>query len=408
MNNLNKKLKVVHLVGGKKSSGAFKGAVLLNNDLQENGIDSKIISDDNSGLFSFIQRKFRQNFEKFPKIFFPNRKNTSFSSAINGINFFNDQRYISADIVNLHWINDGFFNISSLKFINKPIVWTLRDMWAFTGGCHYTLGCENFKNFCQKCPQLKSKYNYDLSTYNQNRKSKFFKKRNINFVVNSSWMRNMALQSSLLKNEKIHTFFPSFDLKNFYFEHDHLFKSRLKLDNKKKIILYGAQNIESKYKGFEYFLKSLDYLNKEKYFIIFFGHFWNEEIIKKKGFEYLKLGFLNNGNDLRKVYSIADVFVVSSIQEGFPKTVAESLLCKTPIVYFKNTSVEDICESKKLGGYGADYLDGKDLAQGIDWIVDNPNESKTLAENASKKIISKFNSKDLTEKYINLYNQILE
>ena len=45
-----------------------------------------------------------------------------------------------ADIINLHWINGGFLSLKSLEKLselNKPVVWTLHDMWAFTGGCHY-------------------------------------------------------------------------------------------------------------------------------------------------------------------------------------------------------------------------------------------------------------------------------
>ena len=64
-------------------------------------------------------------------------------------------------------------------------------MWPFTGGCHYTLGCNKFTSNCQSCPQLKSNFKYDLSTFNQNRKLKYFNK-NISFVVNSNWMRKMA------------------------------------------------------------------------------------------------------------------------------------------------------------------------------------------------------------------------
>ena len=220
-------------------------------------------------------------------------------------------------------------------------------------------------------------------------------------------MEKMAKKSSLLKNETIHTFFPSFDLKNYFSDIDYKFKSNLNISNNKKIILYGAQNIEAKYKGFEYFLKSLDYLNKSEYLIIFFGHFWNEDLIKKKKIEYLKLGFLNDKKVLRKIYSMADVFVASSLQEGFPKTVAESLLCNTPVVFFNNTSIEDVCKSKKIGGYGADYLDSKDLAEGIKWILENPNYSKNLAQKGAKEIISKFNSEILIQNYIDLYKKLL-
>ncbi len=397
----------MHLVGGEKNSGAFRGANLLNNDLKSYGVNSEIIYENRTDFINIIGKKIRQNFDKSPKIFFPRRENSTFSSSLIGINFLKDKKYLNADIVNLHWINKGFFNISDLKKINKPIVWTLRDMWLFTGGCHYTLGCNNFENKCKKCPQLNSNLNYDLSTFNQLRKKKYLKKKNINFVVNSTWMERMAKKSSLLKDEVIHTFFPSFDLKNFYSDYDANFKSKLSINNRKKIILYGAQNIEAKYKGFDYFLNCLDYLEKDKYLIIFFGHLWNENVLKKKNIEYLKMGFIKDDNILRKLYSISDVFVASSLQEGFPKTVAESLLCRTPLVYFKDTSIEDVCKNKLIGGYGANYCDSEDLANGIKWVINNPENSKKLAVNGAMEILTKFNSESLIKKYVNLYQKLI-
>jgi glycosyltransferase involved in cell wall biosynthesis len=405
---LNKKLKIVHLVGGEEKSGAFKGANLLHNDLCRNNIDSKIIYEKKIDKKSLFFRKIRHNFEKFPKIFFPKRENTSFSSGIIGINFLKNKNYLEADIVHLHWVNNGFFNISHLSKINKHILWTLRDMWAFTGGCHYTLGCNKFEKTCHNCPQLKSKIYYDLSTFNQNRKKKYIENKNISFVVNSNWMKKMAKKSKILKDQKVYTFFPSFDFKNFYYEYDYTLKNKLNLNPQKKIILYGAQNIEAKYKGFNYFLESLDYIDKNKFVIVFFGHFWNENEIKKKTIEYIKLGFLNDPNFQRKIYSISDIFVASSLQESFPKTVGESLLCKTPVVYFKNTSIDDICESKNIGGYGAKYCDSKDLANGINWLSNQKNNPKDLAEKASVKILKNFNSEILIKKYIALYDQMIK
>ena len=80
-----------------------------------------------------------------------------------------------------------------------------------------------------------------------------------------------------------------------------------------------------------------------------------------KRIEFTNFGFINDIKTQRKLYSIADVFVATSLQEGFPKTIAESLLCNTPVVYFKDTAIEDICESKIIGGYGANYKDSKIL-----------------------------------------------
>ena len=98
-------------------------------------------------------------------------------------------------------MNNGFFNLSDINEIKKPIVWTMRDMWVFSGGCHYSLGCQKYKNKCFSCPQLSSNFFYDLSSYNQNRKKKYYKK-NIKFVAVSNWLKEKAEKSYLLKSKK--------------------------------------------------------------------------------------------------------------------------------------------------------------------------------------------------------------
>ena len=48
-------------------------------------------------------------------------------------------REFAPDIVHLHWIGAGFLPVQALKQIRCPIVWTLRDMWSFTGRCGFNL-----------------------------------------------------------------------------------------------------------------------------------------------------------------------------------------------------------------------------------------------------------------------------
>ncbi len=72
-------------------------------------------------------------------------------------------KQIDPDIINLNWICNGYLPVETLAKFNKPLVWTLQDMWAFTGGCHYSSGCDRYQDNCGNCPQLKS--DCDLEIY---------------------------------------------------------------------------------------------------------------------------------------------------------------------------------------------------------------------------------------------------
>ena len=72
----------------------------------------------------------------------------------------------NADVIHLHWINQGFLSLDDIKKlirIGKPVVWTMHDMWPCTAICHYSFGCERFKKECGKCPFLSSSDKKDLS-----------------------------------------------------------------------------------------------------------------------------------------------------------------------------------------------------------------------------------------------------
>jgi len=49
------------------------------------------------------------------------------------------------DILHLHWVGGGFTPLSYEIFKNNyPVIISLYDMWAFTGGCHYSSSCTRF------------------------------------------------------------------------------------------------------------------------------------------------------------------------------------------------------------------------------------------------------------------------
>ena len=61
-------------------------------------------------------------------LYTPIEQNQVISTGITGFDFTKIKEYKEADIIHLHWINSGFVNIKHLKKIDKPIIWSLRDL----------------------------------------------------------------------------------------------------------------------------------------------------------------------------------------------------------------------------------------------------------------------------------------
>ena len=108
----------------------------------------------------------------------------------------------SCDVVNLHWVA-GLLDITSFfpqMTQTTPVVWTLHDMNAFTGGCHYDDGCGRFRGTCGACPQLGSTVERDLSRAIWERKHKAFthvRPGALRIVTPSRWLAEEATRSTL-------------------------------------------------------------------------------------------------------------------------------------------------------------------------------------------------------------------
>jgi len=408
-------MKVLHIIAGNLTGGAARGAYWLHQALIELGIDSNIwtnskvtFGDDKvysilktkkDKLFNFIRAQLDGNIQSF----YPKRKKVIFSTGLFGIDFTKSEIYEKSDIIHLHWINGGFVNIKHLSKINKPIVWTMRDMWPMTGGCHYSMDCENYKSGCGNCKQLNSSSSYDLSKFILNRKKRYLPKH-IKLVGISSWLSQKAKESYLFKDFDVSTISNNVNTNDFFPIEKNIAKKLLGIKTNKKIILAGAQDLKSFYKGFDKFIEAIKQLDRNKYFLCFFGNL-QRNIIDDLGFEYKSFGFLYDTISLRLLYSASDVFVAPSLMDAFGKTLAESMSCKTPVVCFDATGPKDIV-THKVDGYKAKPFNTTDLKDGIEWVL-NANNYDELCKNAREKVVKEFDSKVVAKRYIKLYKELI-
>ena len=311
---------------------------------------------------------------------------------------------IDPSIIHLHWICGGFIRIETLKKIKKPIVWTLHDSWAFTGGCHIPYECMGYRENCGKCPTLGSKREHDLSRFVLERKIKSWHDLDITVVTPSTWLSDCAKNSNLFSNSRIEVIPNGIDINQFKPIDKETARDQLSLPKDKKLILFGAVNSTSDpNKGFNHLKDSLSHLEKLKNtdLVIFGGE--NSIDLQDCKFKIYSLGKIYDDNTLALIYSAADVFVAPSLSENLPNTILESLACGTPCVAFNIGGIPDLIEHKK-NGYLASPFDSKDLAVGIKWILD---DEKTLSENARQKVLDEFNILDVAYRYSELYKSIL-
>jgi glycosyltransferase involved in cell wall biosynthesis len=279
---------------------------------------------------------------------------------------------INPDIVHLHWINGGMIKIEDLAKIDKPIVWSLHDMWAFTGGCHYDEECGRYKEKCVKCKVLGSEKENDLSKKVFKRKEKNYKNLDLTVVGLSKWLNECSKESTLLKDKK-HVNLPNPIDTNIFKPFDKEKSRELwNLPKDKKLVLFGAMNpTGDPRKGFKELSEALKLLEIKDVEFVVFGSSAPKNPPKFK-FKTHYVGRLNDDIGLVTLYSAVDVMIVPSLQENLSNAIMESLSCATPVVAFDIGGNSDMIEHKKTG-YLVKPFEAQDLANGIEWVLNLKN-----------------------------------
>jgi glycosyltransferase involved in cell wall biosynthesis len=341
--------------------------------------------------------------------FYKNRKDIIFSPSWLGFN--NIIKKINMnhpDIVHFHWINAGMIRIEDIIKINVPIIWSLHDMWPFTGGCHCAFGCENYKNSCGNCVVLGSRNENDLSKRVWKRKKRTYQKKEIIVIALSKWIMNCARNSSLFGCNRIIRIPNLIDSKLFK-PHDKKFARQLwNLDQQKKLILFcGLGAVRNKLKGFNFLLEALKIIDNKNIELILVG---DDSIDSQIDLQNVKfkinwVGRINDDISLVTLYNAADVTVVPSLQENLSNVIMESMSCGVPVVAFHIGGNGDMIDDK-YNGYLAKPFDIEDLANGINYVLYNK-EYELMSKNAREKIQKEFDKKVVIKKYIELYDRIL-
>ncbi len=317
----------------------------------------------------------------------------------------------NADIIHIHWINQGFLSLTDIKkliALRKPIVWTMHDMWPMTGICHHSWGCKRYQTQCGHCPFLHSNKESDLSTITW-KKKQFMKDSKIQLVAVSSWLASLSKESFLTKDLDVKVIPNVIDTTIFTPKNRNEMRDLHSLPNDKKIIVVGAARLNDPIKGFEYLMKAITILSKKRsdIFLILFGGIKHDaSFLSKIPIPYKYFGSLNDPSIISQIYSAADVTVVSSHYETFGQTIIEGMACGSPAVSFDNSGQTDIIDHQ-INGYLAKYKDADDLAAGIEWVIEN-RKTMHLSEACVKKVKENYTEEIVADKYIELYKSLLQ
>jgi glycosyltransferase involved in cell wall biosynthesis len=390
--------------------GAAKAAYRLHQALNESGASSKMLVRSKDSMdpsviaLDDIYKGRAAFFDALPSYNYQKVEHQLFSSAMvtNPIllDFINES---DADIVHIHWIALGFLSLEDVFQINKAVVFSLHDMWLFTGGCHYSQDCQLYQNSCQRCPSLKSLDDNDLSSINFVRKLQLFNSRpDVTIIGLSQWIAQEATKSAILHNSNIKQLPNPVNTDVFRPVDKILARQTLGLSLEKPIILFAADGgTRDPRKGYHYLNAILSgTLATRQLHVVTFGNRNTQKI--EKGLHTLEhLPTIDAEEQIVLLLNAADVVVLPSIQENLSNLVLESLSCGTPVVAFDIGGNSDMIRHLD-NGYLASFADSQDLAEGIRWGLSH----KFNPEAIRQRILENFSYDVVAAKYMTLYRSL--
>ena len=417
-------MRVLILNTSEKTGGAAVAANRLMDALNNNGVKAKMLVRDKEtdhisvvGLSNPLIQQWRFLWERlviFFHLHFSKKHLFEIDIANVGSDITGLREFKEADVIHIHWINQGFLSLNGLRKIldsGKPVVWTMHDIWPATGICHLAMDCRKYSSRCSNCRLLPNGgSDKDLSNKVWGKKKSIYDKYDISFVACSKWLASEASKSALLTGHPVTSIPNPIDTRVYCPGDRNMAAKAVQLPLDKKIILFVSQRANNPNKGMDYLIEACNILinehpemQEDTVVAVLGGH--SEDVVDKIPFKAFALGYVNDPRRIVDVYRSVDLFVLPSLSENLPNTIMEAMACGVPCVGFKVGGIPEMIDHMR-NGYVAKFRDSDDLAKGMQWVLTDSDRG-CLSDNCLKKVVASYSQHSVAIKYIEVYNQAL-
>lgn len=409
-------MRVLHLSTYDQVGGAARAAFRLHEGLRQLGVDSQMLVRKKESLLPEVHTaplQSRNQWRFWRAIehgcIDQNRtplSNTFFTAGYPGFDLTDVEAIRSADVLHLHWVGRYLSPpaIAALGGLGKPLVWTLHDQRAFTGGCHFSAGCAEYERECETCPQLTDN-RHRLPARNLADQIELLKDLPITLVTPSRWLAACAARSSLFRAAHVEVIPYGIDTTQFRPMEKSEARRRLGLDPDRIYLLFGSDGGEEKRKGAVELLAAFQLLlerakEPERITLLCFGGM--PPAFKALGERVHTLGYLRETEELRVAYCAADIFALPSLEDNLPSTMLEALACGTPVVGFAIGGVPDAVEDGVTGRL-VPVGDVIALGEALLSLCEHATQSAEFGENGTQLIARQFSQPLQAARYQALY-----
>lgn len=387
-------------------SNADVGMTVLEKRTSDPAVEALTAS---GGVFSALHRTFR----KFTILFQYARHRFSrpagvdiFNSAISPFDKEMNTLASDADVINLHWIA-RFIDWSSFfgAIGNQKVIWTLHDQNPFTGGCHYTMGCQRFMTGCGRCPQLGSNDVNDISAQNFQDKMSIldnFDKSKLHIVAPSHWLAQEAGRSPIFKGVARNVIPNSVDVERFRPRDVHTFRDRFEVTEDMFLALFIAHNLGGERKGGDLLVEAMQRLEptiRSRIAIVTVGE---GTFALAEDTRHIQLEAIIDEETIAEVCSAVDVVVLPSREDNLPNTMLEAMACATPVVGFPVGGIPDFVTDGETG-FLASTVEPQALSSAIERAYAARARLSEMGERCRELVLKECAEAVQSERYLELF-----
>lgn len=418
-----KRMRVLIINTSERIGGAAVAASRLMESLKNNGIKAKmLVRDKQTDQISVVELK--RSWKLVWKFLWERmaiwkancfKKNNLFSVDIanTGTDITALPEFQQADVIHLHYINQGMLSLKNLRKIfasGKPVVWTMHDMWPCTGICHYARDCKAYHTQCHNCPYLyKEGGKKDIAYRVYKKKKELFKDAPVTFITCSRWLEEQAKKSGLLTGKTIQNIPNPINVNLFKPRDKRLAREKCGLPQDKKLLLFGSVKITDKRKGIDYLIEACRIL-AEKYpemkdhlGVVVFGS-QSSRLESMLPFPVYAQDYVKEEKEIVDIYNAVDLYVTPALEDNLPNTIMEAMACGVPCIGFHVGGIPEMIDHLH-NGYVAQYKSSEDFANGIHWAL-TEGEYAYLSEEACRKAVSNYSEGIIAKRYIDVYNKV--
>lgn len=286
----------------------------------------------------------------------------------------------------------------------KPVVFTVHDCSAFTGGCLYPMNCRRYEEACGSCPNIAGIGRFDFTRSNLKTVRRLARARNVHYAFPSRWIQTEASRSLKFGGESVHI--PNgFGSGAYAYQQRAQARTALGLDQTKKIVAVSSASLDDHRKGIIFAIRALMANRDLGPHVVVVGRTSSTMTEALQGLDFTLAGFVTERSRLGLFYAAADLLLFPSLADNLPITIQEAMAAGTPVLAFDVGGVPELVRPGHTG-WLVPAGDQAALNRQLREILDG-NETAVMGERARKMIEDEYSVARCVERHVSLYRHIL-